>query len=188
MVLSADGDTDFFWRCNWNRARRHFSAISIYNLPRLRNTNISRSNERKCFHIHKKKARNRRYPRENIMDTEYADDQVLLENISAEYLLARLEQAVRGIGFYVNSDKTEFMGFLYVVGWLFRFCDISTLVGYLKPNPFLCKLSVLFQTIQFSMSKQFNFQKTSIFQAIKFSQTVLIQTIQFSISMQFSSI
>ena len=35
------------------------------------------------------------------------------------------------------------------------FYGISTFVGYLTPNPFLCKLSVLFQTIQFSMSTQF---------------------------------
>ena len=40
-----------------------------------------------------------------------------------------------------------------------------------------------FQTIQFSISTQFNCQKTFLFQAIQFSQTVLIQTIQFSIRM-----
>ena len=42
---------------------------------------------------------------------------------------------------------------------------------------------VLFQTIQFSMSTQFNCQK--LFQAIQFIQTVLIQLIQFSISTDF---
>ena len=40
-------------------------------------------------------------------------------------------------------------------GWLVGFYGISTFVDYLMPNPFLCKLSVLFQTIQFSMSTQF---------------------------------
>ena len=35
------------------------------------------------------------------------------------------------------------------------FYGISTLVGYLIPNPFLFKESVLFKTIQFSMSIQF---------------------------------
>ena len=35
------------------------------------------------------------------------------------------------------------------------FYGISTFVGYLTPNPFLCKKSVLFQTIQFSVSTQF---------------------------------
>ena len=50
--------------------------------------------------------------------------------------------------------------------------------------------TVLFQTIQFSISKQFKckytayLSKTFLFQAIQFSQTVLFQTIQFIISMQ----
>ncbi len=35
------------------------------------------------------------------------------------------------------------------------------------------------------MSTQFNGQKTFLFQAIQFNQTVLIQTIQFSISIDF---
>ena len=39
-------------------------------------------------------------------------------------------------------------------GWL-GFYGISSFVGYLTPNPFLCKWSVLFQTIQFSISMQF---------------------------------
>ena len=39
--------------------------------------------------------------------------------------------------------------------WLVGFYGISTFVGYLMPNPFLYKYSVLFQTIQFSMSTQF---------------------------------
>ena len=48
------------------------------------------------------------------------------------------------------------------IGWLFGFYGISTFVGYLMPNPFLYKLSVPFQTIQFSISTQFNYQKHSI--------------------------
>ena len=50
--------------------------------------------------------------------------------------------------------------------WLVEFYSISTFVGYLMPNSFLYKLSVLFQAIQFI-------------------QTVLIQPIQFSISIDF---
>ena len=38
---------------------------------------------------------------------------------------------------------------------------------------------------QFSMSTQFNCQKTFLFQAIQFSQTILFQIIQFSISIVF---
>ena len=48
-------------------------------------------------------------------------------------------------------------------GWLVGFYDISTFVGYLTPNPFLCKMYVLFQTIQFSMSTQFNCQRQFYF-------------------------
>ena len=44
---------------------------------------------------------------------------------------------------------------------------------------------VLFQAIQFSISTQFNYQKTFLFQAIQFIQTVLIQLIQFSIGTNF---
>ena len=44
---------------------------------------------------------------------------------------------------------------------------------------------VLFQTIQFSISKKFNCNKTFLFQAIQLSQAVLIQTILFSISIFF---
>ena len=65
--------------------------------------------------------------------------------------------------------------------WLVGFYGISTFEGYLMPNPFY----VLFQTIQFSMNTQFNYQKHFYFKLFKFSQTVLIQQIQFSISIHF---
>ena len=55
---------------------------------------------------------------------------------------------------------------------LFGFYGISTFVGYLMPNPFLYKLSVLFQTIQFSVS------------TVSMSKIVLFLTIQFCISTQ----
>ena len=46
----------------------------------------------------------------------------------------------------------------WMVGWLVWFYGISTYFGYLTPSPFLCKYSVLFQTIQFC-STLFNYQK-----------------------------
>ena len=46
-----------------------------------------------------------------------------------------------------------------LVGWLFKFYGISTFAGYLMPNAFFKQITVLFQTIQFSMSTQFNCQK-----------------------------
>ena len=52
-------------------------------------------------------------------------------------------------------DKSGQFMFVY----LFGFYGISTFVGYLMPNPFLYKWTVLFQTNQFSMSIQFNCQK-----------------------------
>ena len=45
----------------------------------------------------------------------------------------------------------EAYGFAAYVVRLVGFYGISTFVGYLTPNPFLCK-SVLFKTIQFSIS------------------------------------
>ena len=36
------------------------------------------------------------------------------------------------------------------------FYSTSTIIGYLMPNPFLYIQTVLFQTIQFSISKQFS--------------------------------
>ena len=60
-------------------------------------------------------------------------------------------------GEWKNEQKTKRR-----LGRLVGFNDISTSVGYLMPNPFLYKLSVLFQTIQFTMSIQFNCQNISI--------------------------
>ena len=53
------------------------------------------------------------YPAETITDTNYANDLMLLANISAqaESLIHNLEQATRGIGLYVKSDKTEIICF-----------------------------------------------------------------------------
>ena len=61
--------------------------------------------------------------------------------------------------------------------WFVGFYGISTFVGYLMPNPFLCK-SVLFQTIQFSISTQFNCQKHFYFKLFK----LLYVTIQLSVN------
>ena len=47
------------------------------------------------------------------MDTDYADDIVLLANTPAQAksLLHSLERAAGGIDLYVNADKTEYMCF-----------------------------------------------------------------------------
>ena len=56
---------------------------------------------------------------------------------------------------------------MFVVVCFVGFYGISTFVGYLMPNPFICKESVLFQTTQFSMSTQFNYQKHFYFKLFK---------------------
>ena len=54
-----------------------------------------------------KKARNRQYLTETIMDTDYADDIALLANspTQAKSLLQSLKQARGGIGLYVNAPE-----------------------------------------------------------------------------------
>ena len=62
-------------------------------------------------------------------------------------------------------------------GWFIGFYGMSTFVGYLTPNPFLCK-SFLFKTIQFSISIQLNCQKHFYFKLFK----QLYVTIQLSVN------
>ena len=59
------------------------------------------------------KERSRRYAAQTITDVDYANDIVLLANTPAQAksLLHSLEQAAAGIGFHVNTDKTEYMCF-----------------------------------------------------------------------------
>ena len=74
------------------------------------------------------KERNRRYPAQTIMDTDYGNGIVLLANtpVQAETLLHSLEWAAASIGLHVNAHKTEYMCFNQTG-------DISTLKGsYLK--------------------------------------------------------
>ena len=70
---------------------------------------------------------------------------------------------------YIENEFLKFKKSCLVV-YLFEFYGISTIVGYLTPNPFLHKQTVLFQTIQFSISKHFNYQKyfySKLFSLIK---------------------
>ena len=64
------------------------------------------------FAIKKKnltKTRSKRYLAETITDAHYTGDLALPENIhfQTNSLLHILEQAARGVGLYVNSDKTQ---------------------------------------------------------------------------------
>ena len=55
----------------------------------------------------------RRYPTQEILDADYADDVALLVNkpTRAETLLHSLERAAGGIDLHVNADKLEYMRF-----------------------------------------------------------------------------
>ena len=72
-----------------------------------------------------------------------------------------------------------------LVGWLV--CRVLLHINHcwlFNAKPIFMQI-VLFKKIQFSMSTQFNYKKTFLFQGIQFIQTVLIQLIQFSISRDF---
>ena len=61
--------------------------------------------------LHKKTRRP--YPRETMIDIDYADNLALLVNTAAqsESQLHILEQAAGGIGLFVNANKTGFISF-----------------------------------------------------------------------------
>ena len=86
--------------------------------------------------------------------------------------------------FPIYSDTFSQL-YLTLVGWLvvcLGFYGASTFLGYFMPNPFLYKLPVLFQTIPFSMSTQFNCQKQFLYQTIQFSISMLFKYQNSSIS------
>ena len=60
-----------------------------------------------------KKARSRWYPTETMKNVDDADDLVLLANTPAQavFQLHCLEEVARGIGPYMNANKTEFISF-----------------------------------------------------------------------------
>ena len=99
-----------FWQSCWSSARGYISIISVYNLPRLRTTLIDLI---KGNGFTLKKARNRSYTVETIMDTDHANDRALLANIptQTDSLPHSQEQATESIGIQENADKTEWMFF-----------------------------------------------------------------------------
>ena len=67
----------------------------------------------------------------------------------------RMQNNIILIDEYIMNRYVLYM----LVVWLFGFHGLSSFVGYLMLNPFLYKKTVLFQTIQFNISTQFNCQK-----------------------------
>ena len=70
-----------------------------------------------------------------------------------------------------------------MVGWFIGFYGISTFVGYLTPNPFLCKYSALFKTIQFNGQKHFYFKLfKQLYVIIQLSANIVLTSKNSSIS------
>ena len=122
-ALSPDRDI-LLWYCRRCLASRYVSPIPVHNLPRLRTSNVDRSNERKWLYIGKSKKQ--MIPAQTMTNADYADDKALLANTpaQAESSLHNLEQAAGGIVLHVNADKTEYMCFNQN-----QTRDISTLQG-----------------------------------------------------------
>ena len=96
----------------WSFVWRYINTVFVYNLPRLLTSNFDRSQKRKYLYA-KKKARSRQNSIETITDAHFADDLLLLTNTpaQAELLLHSQEQPAKGIGLYVNANKSEYMCF-----------------------------------------------------------------------------
>ena len=93
-IQQSDGNTDFF---NIN-AVFEYIWISI---------DLIIEN---CFAL--KKVRNRPYPAETMIYTDYADLAILANTLAqVGSLLHSLKQAAGGISLYVNRNKTKFMCF-----------------------------------------------------------------------------
>ena len=78
------------------------------------------------------------------------------------------------LSLYLSPSLSIYI-YVYIYVWLVGFYGISTFVGYLTPNPFLCKKSVLFQTFHFSVSTLFNCEKHFYFKLFS-----LVKQFQFS--------
>ena len=119
-VHSPDGDTDNFdivaGVLQGDTLAPYLFIICLNYMLRM-STNKMKDNSFKL-------AKERRYPTQKIMDTDYADDIVLLANTptQAKSLLHSLELAAAATGLHVNADKTEYMCFN-------QRGDISTLNG-----------------------------------------------------------
>ena len=121
-VRSPDGDTDYFSIvAGILQGDTLAPYLFIICLDYVLRTSIDKIKEN-GFELTKK--RSRRYPAKTITGAGYADDIAILANApaQAETPLHSLERAAGGIGFHVNSHKTEYMR-------LNQTGDISTLGG-----------------------------------------------------------
>ena len=104
-VRSLDGDTDFFYIVAGvlqGDTLAPYLFIICLDYELTTSIDIIKDNSFKLA-----KERSRRYPTQTIMDTDYADDIVLLANTpttQAETLQHGLKWAAAGIGLHVNED------------------------------------------------------------------------------------
>ena len=111
MIRSSDSDTNFLDTVTGVlQGDRYIRPIHVYNLL---NYVLQTSKDLIKKIILKKGARNRWYPVETMTDADFSDYLVVLVNTPAqtESRQHSLEERARGIGLYVNVDKTEFMCF-----------------------------------------------------------------------------
>ena len=102
MVCSPNSDTKFFDIITEVLQRDTLALyLFIIYLDNILRISIDQIKEN-CFTL--KMTRSRLYPSETMIDTDYTDDLGLLTNTPAraESLLQRMEQAARGISFYVS--------------------------------------------------------------------------------------
>ena len=71
------------------------------------------------------KVRSRRYPSQSITDLDDTEDLVFLAitPVQVKSLLHRLEQAARGIGLYVNSEKKSPCVYIKIVSSPHEICS-----------------------------------------------------------------
>ena len=110
MVRSPDRNTDFFDIVTGALQEDTLASYLFIYLPRLRTSNIDRSNKRKWLYARKRKKQGADNILQKLWQTQTT--QMIyrfLEKHQAESLQHRLEQTAGGVGFHVNANKTEYM-------------------------------------------------------------------------------
>ena len=108
-IHSQDGDTDYFDIVAGELQGDTLAPyLFIICLDYVLRTSIDKIKEN-GFKLTKE--RSRRYPAKTIINTDYADDIVLLTNAPAQAktLLHYLKRAAAGIGLHINAHKMEYM-------------------------------------------------------------------------------
>ena len=109
MVRSPDGDTPYFEITTGVLQGDTLAPfLFIICLDYILKTSLD-NNRELGFTLTDRKSR--RYPVEQITDTDYADDIAVTSNTlkDANILLLKIESAAKEIGLCINTDKTEYI-------------------------------------------------------------------------------